>query len=61
MSENSLEQRVTDIIVEQLGVRSEQVPPEAKCSEDRGADSGEPVVWVMAGGVEFGSVLPETK
>ena len=40
MSEKTIEQRVKDIIVEQLGVKPDQVTPEAKFIEDLGADSG---------------------
>jgi len=38
-TEKSIEQRVKDIIVEQLGVNADQVTPEAKFIEDLGADS----------------------
>ena len=38
-AEKSIEQRVKDIIVEQLGVNADQVTPEAKFIEDLGADS----------------------
>ena len=34
-----LEERVRDIIVEQLGVNAEQVTPEASFIDDLGADS----------------------
>jgi len=39
MSDQSVEQRVKNIIVEQLGVKPEQVTSEAKFIEDLGADS----------------------
>ena len=39
MADKSTEQRVKDIIVEQLGVNADQVTPEAKFIEDLGADS----------------------
>ena len=39
MAEKSIEQRVKDIIVEQLGVNADQVTLEAKFIEDLGADS----------------------
>ena len=38
MAEKTIEQRVKDIIVEQLGVNADQVTPEAKFIEDLGAD-----------------------
>ena len=39
MAEKSIEEKVKDIIVEQLGVNPEQVTPQAKFIEDLGADS----------------------
>ena len=39
MAEKTIEQRVKDIIVEQLGVNADQVTPDAKFIEDLGADS----------------------
>jgi len=59
MSEKSIEQRVKDIIVEQLGVKSEQVTPEAKFIEDLGADSLDTVELVMALEEEFGNEIPD--
>ena len=43
-----LEERVKDIIVEQLGVNAEQVTPEASFSDDLGADSLDSVERSMA-------------
>ena len=48
MADKSTEQRVKDIIVEQLGVNADQVTPEAKFIEDLGADSLDTVELVMA-------------
>jgi len=59
MSEKSIEQRVKDIIVEQLGVNADQVSPEAKFSEDLGADSLDTVELVMALEEEFGQEIPD--
>jgi acyl carrier protein len=59
MSEKSIEQRVKDIIVEQLGVKPDQVTPEAKFIEDLGADSLDTVELVMALEEEFGSEIPD--
>ena len=59
MSEKSIEQRVKDIIVEQLGVKPEQVTPEAKFIEDLGADSLDTVELVMAREEEFGNEIPD--
>ncbi|MBX3734339.1 MAG: acyl carrier protein [Verrucomicrobiae bacterium] len=53
-AEKSIEQRIKDIIVEQLGVNADQVTPEAKFIEDLGADSLDTVELVMALEEEFG-------
>ncbi|NLH74604.1 MAG: acyl carrier protein [Verrucomicrobia bacterium] len=58
-AEKSVEQRVKDIIVEQLGVKPEQVTPEAKFIEDLGADSLDTVELVMALEEEFGQEIPD--
>ena len=44
----SIEQRVKQIIVEQLGVNESEVTPEAKFVDDLGADSLDLVELVMA-------------
>ena len=44
----SVEKRVKDIIVEQLGVNESEVKPEAKFVDDLGADSLDLVELVMA-------------
>ena len=59
MAEKSIEQRVKDIIVEQLGVKPDQVTPEAKFIEDLGADSLDTVELVMALEEEFGNEIPD--
>jgi acyl carrier protein len=60
MAENtSIEQRVKKIIVEQLGVKEDQVTPEAKFIEDLGADSLDTVELVMALEEEFGQEIPD--
>ena len=43
-----LEERVRDIIVEQLGVNADQVTPEASFIDDLGADSLDSVELIMA-------------
>jgi acyl carrier protein len=58
-AEKSIEDRIKDIIVEQLGVNREQVTPEAKFIEDLGADSLDTVELVMALEEEFGSEIPD--
>lgn len=55
----SLENKVKDIIVEQLGVKPEQVTPEASFIEDLGADSLDTVELVMAFEEEFGAEIPD--
>jgi acyl carrier protein len=59
MAEKTIEQRVKDIIVEQLGVNPDQVTPEAKFIEDLGADSLDTVELVMALEEEFGNEIPD--
>ena len=52
--EKSMEQKVIDIIVEQLKVSPEEVTPEASFTEDLGADSLDLVELIMAIEEEFG-------
>jgi acyl carrier protein len=59
MSDKPIEQRVKDIIVEQLGVKPDQVVPAAKFIEDLGADSLDTVELVMALEEEFGIEVPD--
>jgi acyl carrier protein len=58
-AEKTIEQRVKDIIVDQLGVNPDQVTPEAKFIEDLGADSLDTVELVMALEEEFGQEIPD--
>jgi acyl carrier protein len=44
----SIEDRVKSIIVEQLGVEADQVNPDARFTEDLGADSLDNVELIMA-------------
>lgn len=59
MSDKSIEDRVKDIIVDQLGVNADQVSPEAKFVEDLGADSLDTVELVMAFEEEFDIEVPD--
>ncbi|WP_269538666.1 acyl carrier protein [Cerasicoccus fimbriatus] len=53
MSDKSIEERVKEIIVNQLNVNEEQVTPEASFLDDLGADSLDLVELVMAFEEEF--------
>ena len=55
----NIEQKVKDIIVQQLGVDAEKVKPEAAFVEDLGADSLDTVELVMAFEEEFGVEIPD--
>lgn len=59
MSDKSIEERVKDIIVDQLGVKPDQVTPEAEFIKDLGADSLDTVELVMAFEEEFGLEVPD--
>ena len=52
-------EKVTEIIVEQLGVKPEEVTPEASFVDDLGADSLDTVELVMAFEEEFGCEIPD--
>ena len=51
--------KITEIIVEQLGVKPEEVVPEASFVDDLGADSLDTVELVMAFEEEFGAEIPD--
>ena len=53
------EDKVKEIIVEQLGVSAEQVKPEARFIDDLGADSLDTVELIMALEEEFGVEIPD--
>jgi acyl carrier protein len=59
MAEKSIEEKVKDIIVEQLGVNPEQVTSQASFIEDLGADSLDIVELVMAFEEEFSVEVPD--
>ena len=59
MADKSIEQRVKEIIVEQLGVNADQVTPDAKFIEDLGADSLDTVELVMALEEHFDLQIPD--
>lgn len=58
-ADQPIEQKVKEIIVEQLGVNADQVIPEAKFIEDLGADSLDTVELIMALEEEFGIEVPD--
>ena len=55
----SVEDKVKEIIVEQLGVEEEDVTPNAKFIEDLGADSLDTVELVMALEEHFDIEIPD--
>ena len=55
----ALEDKVKEIIVEQLGVNADQVTGNASFIEDLGADSLDTVELVMAFEEEFGAEIPD--
>ena len=54
-----IEQKVKDIIINELGVEADKVTPEASFVEDLGADSLDTVELVMAFEEEFGMEIPD--
>ena len=54
-----LEQRVSEIVVEQLGVSRDDIDAESSFTDDLGADSLDLVALVMAMEEEFGVEIPE--
>ena len=59
MSDNSIEEKVRSIIVDQLGVESDKVTADAKFIEDLGADSLDTVELVMAFEENFDIEAPD--
>jgi acyl carrier protein len=55
----SVDQKVKEIVVQQLGVNEDQVTPEASFIEDLGADSLDTVELVMAFEEEFNIEIPD--
>ena len=55
----AVQEKITEIIVEQLGVKAEEVTPEASFVDDLGADSLDTVELVMALEEEFGIEIPD--
>jgi len=55
----NIDERVKDLVVEQLGVSQDQVSPQASFIDDLGADSLDTVELVMAFEEEFGIDIPD--
>ena len=55
----ALDKRVSELIVEQLGVTQEEIKPEASFIDDLGADSLDIVELVMAMEEEFDVEIPD--
>jgi acyl carrier protein len=53
------EEKIKSIIAEQLGVKIEEVTPEASFFDDLGADSLDTVELIMALEEEFGVEIPD--
>ena len=58
---SKLEERVKEIIVDNLGVNADQVTPEASFVNDLGADSLDTVELIMEFEKEFGLTIPDEK
>ena len=59
MDMKQLEEKVKDIIVEELGVERDKLTSDASFMEDLGADSLDTVELVMAFEEEFGCEIPD--
>ncbi|HBH36408.1 MAG TPA: acyl carrier protein [Gammaproteobacteria bacterium] len=57
----SIEERVRKIVVDQLGVKEEEVTSDASFIDDLGADSLDTVELVMALEEEFETEIPDDK
>ncbi|RMH19635.1 MAG: acyl carrier protein [Gammaproteobacteria bacterium] len=56
---STIEERVKNVVVEQLGVKAEEVSNETSFVEDLGADSLDTVELTMALEEEFGCEIPD--
>lgn len=56
---SSIEERVEKIVIEQLGVKQDEVTKEASFVDDLGADSLDTVELVMALEEEFDTEIPD--
>ena len=58
---SEIEERVTAIIVDKLGVNASEVKPEATFAQDLAADSLDTVELIMEFEKEFGITIPDDK
>ena len=58
---SEIEERVTAIIVDKLGVNASEVKPEATFAQDLGADSLDTVELIMEFEKELGITIPDDK
>lgn len=61
MNTNEIESRVKKIVVEQLGVKEDEVTVDASFVDDLGADSLDTVELVMALEEEFETEIPDNE
>jgi len=59
MNTNEIQSQVTKVVIEQLGVKPEEVTPDASFVDDLGADSLDTVELVMALEEEFEIEIPD--
>ncbi len=59
MANEAIEQKMKEIIIEQLGVSEDKITPDAKFDDDLGADSLDRVELVMSLEEEFGIEIPD--
>ena len=59
MADKTVEEKVKEIIVEQLSVNAEEVVPEASFVDDLGADSLDLVELIMVMEEKFGQEIPD--
>ena len=59
MSSNNIEERVTQIIIDKLGVDNSEVNPDASFTGDLGADSLDTVELIMEFEKEFDISIPD--
>lgn len=61
MSDNDIQKRVKNVIMDKLGVQEDEVTPQASFTQDLGADSLDTVELIMQFEKEFGITIPDDK